>query len=378
MKTKLLLTLLSIGIFNTYAQQETVDYVSNLAEPSGIVNQGNMLYVQGVKYVYQINTTATSPAPTVIYTAPADFHMTNLTISGNILYISEENYSESTDTFLGCRIISLDLTNLSAPANLVYTTTQYVSSLTANGTMIYFSSETDPDGDDNFTVQVHRIDVSVPNPVATVLVSNLTTDNEARDMAFYNNNLLISVGGQGKVFGFDVTDSPIVVSEYFSNLNFNKGMYVSGGSIFITTAHLVGTKELNTANPLNYIAQNTTYQDSNNGMTFNANFRDVLRIGDKLYMTLLNQGKVVMIQNANLATDGFSNDSQRVAIYNSKEVLSVKGLENSHTATVFDISGQAVVSAELSSIGNSIDISSLSVGVYILKLDNQKVFKFVK
>lgn len=377
MTAKLLLAFLSIGFFNAYAQQEAIDYVSNLAEPSAMVSQGTTLYVQGIGNIYKINTTVPDPNPTVIYTAPTDFYMTNLTISGTTMYISEENYSESTDTFLGCRIISLDLTNLTAPANVIYTTMQYVSSLTANGSFIYFSSETDPDGEDNFTVQIHRINTAVVNPTATVLVSNLSSNYEARDMTFYNNNLLISVGGEGKVFGFDTTVAPIVVSEYFSGLNFNKGIFVNGSSIFVTEGNLVGTKNLNTANALTYVAKNTTYQDIN-GTPFNANFRDVVLIGDKLYMTLLNQGKVVVIQDADLSTTDFDH-LNTISIYNSKTTLTVSGLESSQNVTIYNISGQKIISAKLSEVENNIDINVLRSGIYILKIDSHnKAFKFVK
>lgn len=377
MKTKLLLLLLTFGFFNTYAQQEAVDYVSNLEEPSALLAQGTTLYVQGPKMLYQVNTAATNPTPTVIYNAPTDFYMTNMTISGNMMYISQEHYSETADVFFGSRIIALDLTNPSAVSTLVYTSTQYVSALTVNGSFIYFSSETDPDGEDNFTVQIHRINATVPNPVATVLVSNLTSDYEVNDMAFYSNNLLISVGGVGTVFGIDITDSPIAVTAYFNNLNFNKGLFINDSRIFLTEGNLVGTKLLNTSNPLVYVAKNTTYQD-NLGITFNANFRDTVLIGDTLYMTLLNQGKVVMIQDPSLSTEEITAHPSVVSIYNSKTSLTVNGLKNAQTATVYNISGQRMVVATLSKDETTIDISALSNGVYILKLDNQKVFKFVK
>lgn len=375
MKTKLLFTLLFITIFSTsYSQQEASDYLSNLEEPSGMVNKGNTLYVQGPKKLYGINTTSGSPAANVIYTAAANFYMTNLTISGNIIYISEENYDEVADKAFGCRIVSIDTNNPSAGATVIYSTPNYVSALAVTGSTIYFASEVEVAQDD-YIVQIQKIDIN--NPVATVVVNNLAEDEEANDMAFYNNNLMISIGGVQKVFGFDITDPVITVTEYMNNLGFNKGLFVNGNNVFLADGNRIGTKPLNISAPLTFVAQNTIYKDNNNGL-FNANFRDVVLIGDKLYMTLLNQGKIVTVQDPSLSNDKFNPHLKAVSIYNSKTNLIITGLENNHTAAVYNVSGHLVATEKLSADENSIDISSYSHGVYILKLDHKKSFKFIK
>lgn len=378
MKTKLLLTFSSIIFFlNSYSQQEASSYLSNLVDPSAIISQGTMLYVQGYDNLYQVDTTLGTPVATSIYSPAPNFYMTNLAISGSMIYISEENYDEVADEFLGSRIIAIDVNNIAAPVNVIYTTTQYVSSLALKDSFIYFSSETDPDINDNFIVQIYKIDSTVTNPTATLLVSNLSQNEEANDMAFYNNNLLISVGGVSKVYGFDVTDTVIVVSEYLSGLSFNKGLCVNGNRLFLTEAHLIGTKQLDVTESLDYVAQNTIYQDTNGGTPFFANFRDVALIGDKIYMTLLNQGRVVTVQNPSFLTTSEFN-SVAVSIHNSQSELVVSGLEDNQIAELYTISGQLVTRQTVSLNENSIDISSFSKGVYIVKLENQQTFKFIK
>lgn len=377
MKTKLLFTFLCIAIFATsYSQQEASDYLSNLEEPSGMVNKGNTLYVQGSKKLYEINTASGSPTANVIYTAATNFYMTNLIISGNIIYISEENYDEVVDVAFGCRIIAIDTNNPGAPVNVIYSTLEYVSSLAVTGSTIYFTSEIAGANDDEFIVQVKKIDITNP-AVASLVVSNLCENEESKDMAFYNNNLMISVGGHSKVFGFDITDPVITVTEPLTGLNNNKGLFVNGNALFIAEGSRIGTKPLNVQSSLTYVAQNTTYQDNINGL-FNANFRDVVLIGDKLYITLLNQGKVVTVQDPNLSNNEFNTVLKAVSIYNSKMSLVVSGLENSHTAAVYNVSGQLITTKKLSANENSIDLSAFSNGVYVLKLDNQKTFKFIK
>lgn len=378
MRTKLLFTLLSFATyFNSFAQIEATDYISGLIEPSAMVHQGNILYVQGTKNLYKIDTSLPIPTATVIYTAPVNFYMTNLTINNNLIYISEENYIEATDTYIGCRIISIDVNNLSNQA-VIFLTTEYVSSLAILASDLYFTSETAPDGDDNFTVQVKKIDLTVTNPPATIIVSNLTTNEAANDMTFYSNNLLVSVGGQSKVFGFDVTDAVITVTDYLTGLNFNKGMFVNNNTLFIAEANLIKKTQLNVSSSLTSVAQNTTYQDTFNNIPFNANFRDVVLIGDKLYMTLLSQGKVVFIQDATLSTPAFNSDLNGVSIYNSKTLLTINGLETDKAATIYTISGQQISNKTVSPDANTIDIQSLSTGVYVLKLADGQTFKFVK
>ena len=379
MKKKLLFTILNVALFlNSYSQEASL-YLEGLVEPSAIINRGTMLYVQGYNNLYQVDTTSPTPTAISIYSPATNFYMSNLTISGSIMYISEENYDADNDVSLGSRIISLDLDNLAAPINVIYTTTQYVSSLAIKDGIIYFSSETDPFDGDNFIVQIYKIDSTAPIPTSTVtlLVDNLSASEQADDMAFYSNNLLISVGGLGKVFGFDTTDTVIEVSEYF-DASFNKELYVNGNILFLTAANSVVTKQLDIASPtISTVALNTIYQDSNNGIPFLANFRDVVLIGDKIYMTLLNQGRVVTVQNESfLNTNSF--DLSKISIHNSQSEVIIFGLEDNQKAELYNLSGQLLTTKNVSSIDNLIDISSFSKGVYTIKLENQKIFKFIK
>lgn len=379
MKTKLLVAFSSIVLFSTsYAQQEASSYINNLEEPSALVNQGNILYVQGPKYVYRIDTSLEDPSATAIYSAADTFYMTNLAIEGNKLYVSEEIYDEDLDESFGSRIISIDLTVAAVEPTVIYTTTRYVSSLAAQGPFIFFSSETDPDGEDNFIVQLQRIDTTIPDPIPSLFVDLLTEDNEVNDMSFYGDILLMSVGGDSTIYSHDTTSGSGLATEFLTGLSFNKGLFMSGNTLFTAEGNSIKMKQLDNTSTLTPIAQNTTYQDSNNGMPFNANFRDVVLIGDKLYMTLQNQGRLMMVQDASLSAQEFEKDLKGISIYNSRTQLHINGLDSNQMATVYSISGQELISKQVSAHQNSFDISSFSEGVYLLKLDNQKVFKFIK
>lgn len=378
MKTKLLIAFLGMTLFSTsYAQQEASSYMANLEEPSALVNQGSILYVQGPKHIYRIDTSLENPTATPVYNAADTFYMTNLAIEGNKLYISEEIYDEDLDESFGSRIISIDMTLGTVQPIVIYTTPRYVSSLAANGPFVFFSSETDPDGEDNFIVQLQRIDTTVADPMPSLFVDFLTEDNEVNDVAFYGNVLLMSVGGDSTVYSHDITSGSGSATALLTGLSFNKGLFVSGNRLFTAEGNSIKMKQLDNALTSTSVALNTTYQDSNNGMPFNANFRDVVLIGDKLYMTLRNQGRVMMVQDATLSAQGFES-LKGISIYNSRTELHISGLESNQMATIYSLSGQELVSKPVSAQQNSFDISSFSEGVYLMKLDNQKVFKFVK
>lgn len=378
MKTKLLFAIAGFAIFSTsFGQQEAVDYLSNLEDPSAIVTQGTTLYVQGGEDIYEVNTAAGTPSATSVYSTPADFYMTNMALGANKIYISEENYIQATDTYVGCRIISIDLGNLAAPPVVVHTTTQYITSLAVMGQVVYFSSEAPGATDDDFVVQISSIDTSLPTPVATVVVPEITENEEVNDMAFYNNHLLVSVGGDAKVYSFDVTQSPATVVEYLTALSFNKGIFVAGDRLFTAEGNMIKMKELNSPSAATAIAKNTTYLDTNGGTPFFANFRDVVLIGDKLYMTLQNQGKIVMVEDESLSAGKFA-AANKLWVSNSKTQVTVNGLENNHDAVIYNMAGQKVGAKSLSANENGIDIATLTEGVYILVLDNKMAFKFIK
>lgn len=352
--------------------------MTDLEDPSAIINQGNILYVQGPKEIYKIDTGVDNPTATVVYTAPTNFYMSNMAVDGNKLYVSEEHYNDELDEFYGGRIISIDLTVAAVQPIVIYTTTRYISALAFKDDYIFFASETDPVGDDNFIVQLQRIDTTVPDPLPSLFVDVLTQDNEVNDMYFNGNVLLMSVGGDSVIYSHDITSGSGSATAMLTGLSFNKGLFVSGNALFTAEGNSIRMRSLDNASTWASVALNTTYQDSNNGIPFNANFRDVVLIGDKLYMTLQNQGRVMMVQDATLANKDFATDAKLVSIYNSKTDLKVIGLEDSQTATVYNISGQQLLTKQVSAIENSLDISSFSEGVYLLKLDNQKTFKFIK
>lgn len=382
MKTKLLTLLLSIVIvINSYSQTEITDYVSGLSDPTYISMSGSDMYVLGSQNLYVIDTASASPSPNIIYTAPTDFFLVNFTINGNLIYMAQENYVESTDTFLGGRIVSIDLSNISNPATEIYNTNEYISSLTNNGTTIYFSAETliNPPNFDPFFTHIDMIDSSLPNPTAENIVPNASDNSVYEDMIFDDNILFISSQDDTAIHNVDVTQNNPTVNDEATNLSFNRGIFKLGDELYISDGNLINKIEIgNPSASLIPVAINTTYEDTNNGNPFYANFRDVLLIGNTMYMTLLNQGKIVQALDTTLSINEFDSELQQISIYNNENNIYVNGFNNILNIKIYSISGQEIMTKKLTLNNNLIDISSLSNGIYLLNIENKKTLKFIK
>ncbi|TYA59009.1 T9SS type A sorting domain-containing protein [Formosa maritima] len=381
MKTRLLTLLLFIFIANNVnSQTNTSDYVSGLTDPTYLSMNGTDMYVLGSVNLYRIDTTINNPIPTIIYTVPENFYLVNFTINGNLIYIALENYVEATDLFLGGRIESIDLNNLAQPAEFIYSTNEYISSLTNNGSTIYFTAETlvSPPDFEPFISHLDSIDASISDPEPETIISGLSDTSVIRGMLFDNNLVYLSSSDDNDILSIDVSQPNPIANTVVSG-SFARGIFKSGNQLYMANGSLI--TKIDVTNPSagsTAVAINSTYQDINNGNPFFANFRDVVLVGNMVYATLLNQGKVVKAIDNTLAISEYNSDLDAISFYNNKNTIHVTGLKNNIDVKIFSLTGQNILSEKLSINNNSMDISNLSNGVYLLNIDNKKTFKFVK
>ena len=381
MKTNLLTFFLFIIISNSIeSQTDTTDYVSGIVDANFLTMNGTNMYVLGSENIYSIDTTLSNPTPTIIYTVPNDFFLVNFTINGNLIYIALENYIQATDTFLGGKIISLDLNNVSNPTQDIYTTGEYISSITNNGSTIYITAETllNAPSFEPFITHLDEIDANISNPTAQVIANNVTNTSVVTSITFDNDIVYISSSDDEEILKVDVNQSSPTV-DVLTNSTFSRGIFKSGNELYMTYGSLI--RKIDVTNPSagsTSVAVNTTYQDTNpnDGSLFYANFRDVVLVGNKVYATLANQGKVVEAIDMTLSTNEFN--LTNINIYNNENNIYVNGLNNVKDINIFSISGQLLVNKKLSSNNNSIDISTLASGIYLLNIGNENTFKFVK
>ncbi|MEW4922317.1 T9SS type A sorting domain-containing protein [Algibacter sp. 2305UL17-15] len=375
MKTKLLILFTVVLIaLNTYSQPNTADYVSGLVDPSGIVVNGTDLYVHGPDNIYKIDTTAPTPVANSIYTSDTDFSIVNFVINGTTIYMSQENYIESTDTWLGSRIVSLDLTNLAAPVEVIFSNSmEYISGLTINGNTLYFSSETlvNPPDFEPFFTHIDKIDITQTNPTAVNLVPNLSNNGVVKAMLFINNDLLISITDDQKVYSIDTSVNNPTVETTINGLGFNRGIFKNGNELYIADGNRTRKIELdNPSASLIDVAYNTTYEDTHNGSPFYANFRDVALIGNRMYMSLQSQGRIVSAIDVTMSSEEFA--ISQFSLYpnpvKSQFTIQLNTSVQLEKVTLYNTLGQYLYSAKTSKV----DVSNLKTGIYFVEVETNK------
>lgn len=382
MKTKLLFLLTFIvSSINIHSQTEVMEYAEGLIDPIRMISSGTDLFVLGNENLYLINTSTPTPTITNIFSPEENFFIYNLVKSGDILYMAQENFNETTGEFFGSSIVSLDLNNLSAPVEVIYSAGEFINALTIDGDIIYFSSETllNPPNFDPFVTHIDKIDITETNPTATTIVANLT-DGVAQDIVLYNNDLYVSDIDNGIIHKFDATQIEPTVDNYLINLSTPRGLTVFGNELYISANYLLKKIDLDdlSADTVD-VAQNTTINDVNNGMDFWANIRDVAIIEDTIYMILQeeNNGRIVTVTDATLSQEDVTLNNN-ISVFNSSDNITVNGLESDTQVELYNLSGQLVTTKNLTPSDNNINISAYAKGVYLLKADNAKVFKLIK
>lgn len=366
-----------------FSFSQITEYLSGLNSPTKMTVDGNIIYLNGWDNIYTINTADSSPSANLIYTMPTDFYAYKTLKLGNSLFILVENWIEATDSFEGMYIVKLDVTNIGAGTQTVISSPNFIASFALVGNRIYYSQEIET-SPDVYTTDIYSFDATQSTPVSTLEYTDFGLDDEAvDDVEVYNNVLYISSGGAEKIFKFDLSSSTSVPEEYLntSDLNFNKGIFItSTGYLYVTNAHEIEKIDVNNpAATLDFIGSQTTYQDTFNGTPYYANFRDVVLIGNKLYMTLEEQGRIVTITDTTLGTPNFS--EQTLKMFPNPVISDLFLVDNTdfNEFELFDPSGKKVKNGSIEF--NTIDFSQLEVGIYFLNLkgnNKQSNFKIIK
>lgn len=365
--------------------QVAAEYLSGLNSPMKMIADGNTIYLNGWENIYTIDTAAGTPSANLIYTLPANFYAYKTLKLGNNLFILVENWIEATDTFVGMQIVKLNLTNIAAGTQTVISSPNFIASFALVGNTIYYSKEIET-ATDVYSTDIYSIDATQSSPTPILEYANIgLNDVSVDDVEVYNNVLYISSSGAEKIIKFDLSSSTAVPVDYLNttDLNFNKGIFItSTGYLYVTNAHEIEKIDINnSAATLDFVGNQTTYQDTFNGNPYLANFRDVVLIGNKLYMTLEEQGKVLTITNATLGTSDFSNENIKMYPNPTSSILNLN-FSNQKTidkVVVVDISGKIVLQQNQNT--SQINVEKLAKGLYIIEVYSQNgkfSSKFIK
>ncbi|SHG62731.1 Por secretion system C-terminal sorting domain-containing protein [Flavobacterium fluvii] len=355
------ITLLFILFFALNVNAQVTDFVSGLNSPNRLLVSGTKLYVQGSSTIYVVDVTAPTPVASPIYTAPAHQYISNFTLSGTSLYFSFETFNAEETQQLACSISKIDVTNTGAGAVPVHSGTNYINALTVSGNTLYFASEVEISNNVNSTL--NSFDLTASNPVPTPIISGFKV---VEDLEVKNNIVYVSDRNNQKVYSVNLA-SPSLVT--FVNALFNKGTFINNDELYITDGNQVKKGSLLGSAPIStqVVGQNST----------SVNFRDVVLIGNKMYLSLQENGKIVTIEDTTLSSKEFA--SNTFSLLNNDAVLTLNGLDSKQKASVYNLLGQSIIETDLDASNNTLNITNLNSGVYVLKLNELGTsFKFLK
>ena len=363
MKTKLLFIFL---IATFYSQAQVVDFITGLSnEPNRLIIDNNIIYVKGVASpgeIIEIDLSNSSPSANVLFnslpTGPNTFEIGSIAKDGNIVYLSYVNSNTGEST-----LASFDI-NKPTVLNDIVSGLGFVPALDLYNDELYFTDENLSGGG----TSLKKIDITISNPPVNTVLTGLTNP---QDMEFNGNILYIGdKDAPDKIYSVDVTQTSPVLNTFIDNVNV-RGVYVYNEFLYFSDSGII--KKAPFSNPSN-ITTEAIDNDSNT-----ESLRDVVLSGSILYMAQETAGKIVTKEDLTLSVNEFDTELENISVYNNENEVSIKGLTDSNSnITIYTLNGKHLLTQDVNSNNNAIDISVLSNGIYLLKIDNKKTFKFVK
>lgn len=348
-KTLLLFTLFIFSIVK--AQTISTVFSNYTTNTSGMAINGNTLYAGGFfdGNIYKIDLSQSNPTASLYIAAQEDIY--DLCIKGNYLYVSLNGVTAASG-----KIIRIDITQ-PTPTIEDVVSLPFPNGITADNQYLYVNSEN----------KIFRIDLNAPNATPVVVVSNLNLDR------FLGTNGLLVIGN------YIFASNPTKLVKYNLGETNPQAILVATG---FTTLQGIVKGETDTIiygteyNPDHVVKINTTDGTFSQIATTPAGTNwDIIFSGNSFYVSNLEGGDIIKI-DMSLSVDDFNKDRIKIYPVPSTDIIN---FEKGVFLGLTDMSGKHI--AIKNSNGNSIDISDLPKGTYIVRLNVEgKIFheKIVK
>ncbi len=190
-------------------------------------------------------------------------------------------------------------------------------------------------------------------------------------------------GFNGRSIIIDVTDldNPVLKGEYFGTTPaIDHNGYIIGNDMFLAS-YTAGLRILNTANiattnTLNEIAFFDTYPSSNT-----AEYEGVWNTypffaSGSIIMSDINTGLFIVKKSANLSSENFVKNTFKLSPNPADNVVTIESENKIEKIEIFDVIGKKVKSIDnLYSNFLNLDVSDLTSGIYIVKVNNSNSLK---
>ncbi|MGJ8593809.1 MAG: T9SS type A sorting domain-containing protein [Aquaticitalea sp.] len=342
-----LTVILLFGFLTTFSQE--INVIDGLISPLGLVRNGNDLFIcehanpnQGI--ISKIDITESNPIKTDL--------ITGLTYPRAMALVGDELY------FADFYISKFNVNDENPSAiQIMYASIQPRALLYANN-FLYVSSDN----------AIYKVDVNAANPTFQLVLGNI----EARTIAFALKGDELFYGYANKVSKFNITDTNPVSEEVATDLE--SGVY---SLTFYNDQLLIGMALIKKIVRMNLNASNP--QVENFISTVVGSPMNMLVIEDDLYIAGGSGNTVFRIEDiSNVLSVGTDEPMIATKVFPnpSSDTIHVIGIENASTFQVVNSNGLSVMNGKMNE-GVSLDISSLSSGIYYLKLKDQSLKEHV-
>ena len=331
-----LIILFFLSSININAQE---DVITNLDRPVGLVFNGNDLYFTEANIGKISKIDITEATPTAVAVASGLSSPYTLALNGNDLYIAENTANKISKIDITAGGTSIDVvTGLSAPYGLAL-----------NGNDLYISLLSGSSG------KIIKIDITATTPAASD-VFILTTGVFATAIAFNGNYLYM--GLQTKISKIDITETTPTLTDVVTGLSVPNGLAFNGNDLYIAeyTANKISKIDITAGGTSTDVVTGLFGPE---GLALN---------GNELYIAEIPANKISKIDIG--ATAGIDDQNQLdISIYPNptSDMVYIGGNYTQLKVVIYNILGKEVINK---SITNSIDISHLENGVYLMKLSD--------
>lgn len=345
---KIILLLLVFFTTAFVAEAQAIDVITGLNNPNRLMINGNDLYFTDANSILKIDITESDPTPEVIIgglTSP-----TGLALAGNELYVAEFNAG---------RISKIDI-SLTDPVREDFVTGLNTPNfLLIDGNYLYYS--------DNNSDVVARFDITSGSPTAET-VAQSTVNFKPTGLAMHGDILYMAQGIADRVSSVDVTSGILEPELVVAGLNRPLGIKIVGGNLFIAEFidNLISEYTLNGSPPtLTDIVTNLSsprdiaFSDTGDLFIIEGGANKISKVENVLQTPDMPKEKIVLFPNP------------------ASDFIKIKGIQDSLPYKIYMVSGQEVLSGDVTPLGN-IDIAGLKSGTYIIAVEGTPAIRFVK
>jgi DNA-binding beta-propeller fold protein YncE len=351
---------------NLLGQVEATEVVAGFETPASLAFHGNDLYIaepEGDR-ILKVDLSASTPVATDFITEGLVLP-SGLVVHENNLYISEFNEIE----FRSSRILKVDLTAATPEAAEVVGGLAQLELMLIHGNDLYVSQSTSSDN-------IFKIDLTAETPVITDVVSA----NGPVGLAIYGNELYIASNGNEKIAKIDLTAETPVITDVVS-VSSPTGLAVYGNELYIASNDYENKKivkiDLTAETPVPTDVLTTGLKS----------LRQLVVVDDILYIGDVgdddddedDSGRVLKLDLTTLSIDEIPTEfsSIRISPNPATDFIQVSGLKAIEKYAIYNVLGAEIKSGEVFK-NEEIDVTSLSKGLYFMKLESGGAYQFIK